>query len=182
MDLTKWQMSRLFAYYFSRKYHSDIIQDTGTYIKTVLHAIRKYGLPPEKYWPYLLDAINEQPSFDALIESDNLRGISYYEIPENNKTWGTRRCLADKKPVIFGAYINQEFMLTDGLEILDPAKDGEPTGGHAMYCNGWGYNENNETYFDVVSSWGTQFGNLGTCRVSPAFINKCQDLSIIDNI
>lgn len=171
--------SRLQMYYHSRRFYKKIteLQDDGTYIKTCALGCRRYGVAEERYYPFVLENINEQPEFSVLTLSDKLRGIEFYEFPEENLIDWMLLALNNKYPFVFGTWISGDFVDFVGDVFDEPLQNG-PRYGHAMYCNGYRY-IGEELQFHIVNSWGRSFGNNGQCFVTRSFMQNAQECTVL---
>jgi hypothetical protein len=178
-DIYPIRHSRLQMYYHARRFHQELedLQDTGTSIKTCALGCRRYGIAEEREYPFELEKINDQPGFSILVSAKHLRGMEYYEFPEENKIEWMLLALNNGYPFIFGAWISNDFMNFTG-DIFDEPKVNGPRFGHAMYCNGYRY-VGSELQFHIVNSWGGGFGNSGQCYVTIDFMRDAQECTVL---
>jgi len=176
--------SRLFLYYNSRRMHQGPVKISGTYLRTCIKAMRKFGCPDEFYWPYTTTKkiVNRRPGWDPYVHAFARRGGSFYSI----KTIGPLRVIAIKRaiaagyPVCFGTEIDRAFVSSYGPTVV-----GRPTkrriGGHAMTIIGYRTGPDGDTLFKVLNSWGPRWRNKGCVWLQEDYINwlRTQDLTII---
>lgn len=168
--------SRLFAYFFAR---TNPTEDSGTWLRAVFEALNKFGFPPESVWPYddnpdpKVGSFAKQPGMRAMRASyDQVKPTEYRRIYETGEArlQVIKRALAQRQLVCFGTDVTERFC-SNGYEpgeVIMPPEEGEPiAGGHAMAIAGYDGNE-----FDIVNSWGTDFGDQGFCTFDGSYLTS----------
>lgn len=158
--------SRMFLYKMARKLDG-YTGDSGAQLRTAMKALRLFGTPPERYWPYDVDEFDAEPSAFAYVLAQNWQGQNYHRLdiegrPRDEVLDLVRRLLVDNQPIVFGflvfGYGNRKG------EFILPKKGQRPHGGHAiMAC---GYDDTREIEGSkgallVYNSWGRRWGEDG---------------------
>jgi len=151
-------LSRLFAYFNARRLGGTILWDSGSTIRTVVKAGRKYGVCKESLWPYETNLFVVRPT-DACYKEGREHQITAYQRLSGLDE--IRACLAMGLPVVFGfaVYehaISEEVGRSGVLRI--PEEDERMMGGHAILAVG--YDDNAKTIL-FRNSWGTSWGQAG---------------------
>lgn len=113
---------------------------------------------------------NKEPDA-SLIEQSRQNAIKDYIALFNNsskpkdKVLRTKRSIAEGKPVVVGMNIKESLK---GLSAEDPiwhpgGEDDKPMGGHALVVVGY---SNASTTFDILNSWGPNWGDNGFFQMS----------------
>ena len=174
--------SRLFAYWFSRAYHSATHEDLGTYLRTCFQALNKFGFPPESVWPYETSRWSRMPGMSAVSAAFDQRSPTVYRRIYDD---GARRIDAIKRAlgagflVAFGTNVSNDFVTNrNTADPIDPPRGLSIAGGHAMCVVGFDGDR-----FDVVNSWGTRWGNDGFCTFTADYLawSDTRDLWIVEN-
>jgi C1A family cysteine protease len=168
--------SRLFLYKVSRGL-LHWTGDTGAFLRTTMGALVLFGVPPEEYWPYVVDDYEKEPSGFCYAFAQNYQAISYYRLdpPGTSATAlldQIKTNLAASLPAIFGftVYNSYSQAVTTG-KIPYPTTGEKINGGHAIMAVG--YDDNMkilntnagaiETTGAILirNSWGTGWGEAG---------------------
>jgi C1A family cysteine protease len=167
--------SRLFLYKTTR----DLMQvtgDTGAYLRTTMGAMSLFGVPPEKYWPYIVSKFDIEPAPFLYAFADKFNALTYFRLDPPGIS--TSALLASIKaniaagiPSMFGftVYDSIRQAATTG-KIPLPCSGESILGGHAI--DAVGYDDNmkiNNANCDLVTtgaflirnSWGTSWGDKG---------------------
>lgn len=89
---------------------------------------------------------------------------------DKQKIIKTKKSLVNKMPVMIGMNITESFWLLQPKQAQWQPKDGEEIlGGHALLVVG--YNDIDQT-FEVMNSWGTNWGNNGFGKIS--YLDFCK--------
>lgn len=167
--------SRLMGYYLARAYEGPVVVDAGTYIRDFFRALNRFGYAPETAWSYNQDAVNIAPGTDAFrLAFDQKAPTEYFRVGADRLT-ECKRAVAAGHLVVFGTPIAEDFFGDDGKTPILPPEGKKIAGGHAMCLAGY-----DEDGFDVVNSWGVEWGKGGWCRFSNAYVEweGTQDLWI----
>ena len=168
--------SRLFLYKVTR----DLLGwtgDTGAYLRTTMGALVLFGVPPEKYWPYLVAKFDIEPSGFLYAFAQNYQAITYYRLdpagtPRDVLLNRIKLFLAFGMPSMFGVtvYSSISQAATSG-EIPFPAPGERVLGGHAIVAVGYDNNKkikNNSPGSTqttgallIRNSWGIGWGTAG---------------------
>lgn len=161
-----YDVSRLFIYYNSRKYHHDEDKDSGTMEETAVKSLQEYGVCSESTWPYedTLDALTTKPNKNAYNEAKNFKIKEFQSVEVDLNTW--KSALAEGHPIIFGMSLFDSFdrQKRPGLVPMPSAKERsrESHSGHSMLCVGY---SDPDRLFIVRNSWGTSWGDDGYCYI-----------------
>ena len=168
-------VSRLFLYKVTR----NLLKwsgDTGAFLRTAMAALRLYGAPPESYWPYIVEKIDEEPGAFVYALAQNYKATKYVkldnkDISKEELVTNIKKNLAIGFPLMFG------FSTFDSLAqarytglIPFPSKTETAKGGHAVGC--FGYDDTLEITHDftkektkgaflIRNSWGPKWGHQG---------------------
>jgi C1A family cysteine protease len=158
--------SRLFVYKLARQLDG-FKGDTGAYIRTAMKALRLFGAPPERHWPYDIGKFDEDPPAMAFAYGQSLQALQYYRLDCRGQDRQTclgllKQLVASGYPVAFG-FLVYSFGNKDG-EFPMPDKDDRYYGGHAVMAVG--YDDAREIGKStgailIRNSWGTDWGQDG---------------------
>jgi C1A family cysteine protease len=161
-----FEPSRMFAYRTARRLLG-WSGDTGLPLRVTLKAIREFGLPPEKEWPYQLDTLDRDPEAFLFALARRASGLTYVRLDARGQrpqeTLETvRRFLAAGFACVFGFPVSTA-VSRDG-EIPFPTVFDRIRGGQAVLAPG--YDDNCRIRSDrgalmVANSWGEQWGEDG---------------------
>lgn len=177
-------LSRLFAYYVSRLYHHETNRDSGTFLRTCIAGLNKFGFCPEDVWPY-----DDGPSkfkrmpptavFHAAF--DQRSPTVYHRIYSEGRDRldDIKRALGKGYLVAFGTDVSNDFCSDVGTDKpIDPPVGKTIAGGHAMCFVG----HQGDT-FKVINSWGTNWGLTGYCDFTGDYVawGGTRDIWIIEH-
>ncbi len=161
------QLSRLFAYWYSRYAHGATDRDDGTYIRLCWDQIRKLGVCPEDLWPYDDNpdgdgSVFKSPPMKAIMTGNSNKVTSTYRID----TWGQERlddfelAIRANHPVNFGTPVSKAFTLLRDIagDGFKRPNDNEIVGRHAMLLTGVRRVATGRRQFLVRNSWGYWWG------------------------
>ena len=69
--------SRLFLYKTTRNLLG-LTGDSGAYLRTTAEAMLLFGVPPEKYCPYIISKFDDEPAAFLYSFADNYKAVNYY--------------------------------------------------------------------------------------------------------
>jgi C1A family cysteine protease len=162
-------VSRLFIYYNARELDGDTSQDEGTYLRSCVRVLRKYGACLENTWSFDLERILDQPHKRAYKEAAKFRIKEADRVEVDQQAM--RSCLAEGYPFVFGLQLFSSFQQagSNGLVPMpDPDNEGHD-GGHAMLCVGY---SDDDQVFIVRNSWGEEWGDRGYCYIPYDYMTK----------
>lgn len=167
--------SRLFLYKVTR----DLLGwtgDTGAFLRTTIGALRLFGAPPEKFWPYVIAKFDLEPSPFLYAFGADYRAVKYYRLDPPGTTPAQllsriKTNLAAGIPSMFGftVYASITQANTTG-KIPFPALGEAVRGGHAIVVAGYDDSmviKNTPSgpqttgAFLIRNSWGTGWGDAG---------------------
>lgn len=160
--------SRLFTYKVTRNL-LNWTGDRGAYLRTAMHSVAAFGVPPEKHWPYVVNRYDEEPSAFLYSFADNYKALNYARLdPIGLKP---AEVLASLKRVLKAGYcavfgFTVYTSLSGKADIPFPTQTDSVSGGHAVMAVGYDDNHKNEEGVEVPSliirnSWGTGWGEQG---------------------
>lgn len=158
--------SRLFVYKATRNLLG-WRGDTGAYCRTTLKALAKFGVCPERYWPYVISKFDDDPPAFCWAYAAQARALRYFrldsyrrsrpELLELIKTMATMGM-----PPIFGFTV---YNFGDEEGNFPMPKEGDRVyGGHAVMCVGFDDNhtvDGTNGALRIRNSWGTGWGASG---------------------
>jgi C1A family cysteine protease len=168
--------SRLFLYKATRNM-MHWTGDTGAFLRSTMGALALFGVPPEEYWPYVVNDFDKEPSAFCYAFAQNYQAISYYRLDPP----GTARdvllhriktYLAAGLPSMFGFTVYSSYTQAAATGKIPYPTSGERiAGGHAIVAVGYddGMKIKNtipgaaETKGALLirNSWGTGWGSSG---------------------
>jgi C1A family cysteine protease len=172
--------SRLFLYKATRLLMGDEGKgDSGAYIRTTLGAIRLFGIPNEKYWPYT----DEETKFDVMPEAwlwsfgQSFQSIKHFRLDYssdgNENIQRMKEYVTNGYALDFGFVVYSSFRQarTNGGIFPYPAATQESVeGGHSVLIVGYDDNKKSKNNIDgntktgcflIRNSWGTSWGDHG---------------------
>lgn len=169
--------SRLFVYKATRDLLG-VTGDTGAWLRNTMGALVTCGVPPEKYWPYVIADFDKEPSAFVYSVADNFEAVSYFShdplganIPAANVLASVKAYLAAGIPSMFGFYGFPSFDNSDvpgGIPYPCPGESAQ--WGHAIVAIGYDDSKKikntlcNKTTTGALlirNSWGTTWGAAG---------------------
>jgi C1A family cysteine protease len=162
--------SRLFLYKVTRNLMG-IKGDEGAELRTTMKAMVLFGIPPESYWPYKIEAFDEEPQAFCYAFAQSYKTTKYYRLdPAGQSTDKTmvavKKSLAAGLPPMFGFTVFSSIPPTgEGKgEIPFPSVGDSVEGGHAIVAVG--YDDKKKVGKDtgallIRNSWGTGWGDKG---------------------
>ncbi|MBI5420473.1 MAG: cysteine protease [Deltaproteobacteria bacterium] len=134
--------SRLFLYKATR----DLLGkkgDTGAYLRTTMAAMALFGIPPEKYWPYVPAKYDVEPSGFLYAFAHNYRSLVYYSLdppgtPPAVLLNRIKANLAAGLPGMFGFTVYSSISQAGATGMIPyPAAGEGMLGGHAVVAVGY---------------------------------------------
>ena len=167
--------SRLFLYKTTRNLLG-LAGDSGAYLRTTAEAMLLFGVPPEKYCPYIISNFDDEPAAFLYSFADNYKAVNYYRYdpPGTTKTQllsSIKRNLGAGMPSMFGFTVYTSINLAAGSgEIPYPSQGEKMMGGHAVCAVGYDdskviVNPSNKKSSKgallIRNSWGSSWGDNG---------------------
>lgn len=158
--------SRLFVYKMARQLDG-FEGDTGAQLRTAMKALRLFGAPPERYWPYDVAKFDEDPPAFVFALGQNWQATKYYRIDTKDRSREDcllmmKQLMEDHQPVVLG-FLVFSYGNKDG-EFPMPKKGNKPSGGHAIMLCGYDDDRVIDGYkgaFLLRNSWGKRWGMDG---------------------
>jgi C1A family cysteine protease len=158
--------SRMFLYRTARRLMG-WTGDSGIPLRTTLKAIVRYGLVPERLWPYDAQTLDDDPDAFVYASADRIPDAVYVRLdgrgerPENTLET-VKRFLAAGFASVFGFVVCTS--VTDEAEIPCPTIFDGVRGGQAVLAVG--YDDNRRVRSDrgallIMNSWGKEWGDGG---------------------
>lgn len=169
--------SRLFLYKTTRNLLG-WTGDTGAYLRTTMKSMCLFGVPHERYWPYITSRYNDEPSAFCYSFAQNFQAIKYYRLD----TFGTSRKDLLKRiklfidhgfPSMFGFSVFNSISnaANNNGEIPFPYKRERVLGGHAVVALGYDDKKSIKNPHPlskptkgallIRNSWSTNWGDQG---------------------
>lgn len=178
--------SRLWGYYFARAIHHMTAFDSGTHLRSFFQAINAIGFPPESAWPYSDDKGGDRPTFTRQPKTNAFRLAADQRAPTvyrrifsegGARLEDVKLAIANGFAVCFGVDVTEDF----ADDLIDPTKplgppNGPIAGGHAMAAVGY-----DGDVFEIVNSWGDEWGDGGFFLASGEFLEAARDLWTVEH-
>lgn len=154
--------------YWRCKQIDSIPDEEGTYPRIAMKVLQKYGVPQEKYWPYIPHQ-TDKPRKEIDKFAKPFKILAYARL---NSILEMKRSLIINGPFLAGVIIFDNWMTekvgnTGFIPI--PDKKNKRIGGHAICIIG--YNED-KGLFKFKNSWGKEWGNKGYGYLDYEYIEK----------
>lgn len=150
--------SRLFLYRVTRRFLGwEHLGDTGAFLRSTMKALRLFGSPPERYWPYVEAAWDDEPDAFAYAFAQNFKSLEYFRL--DTDVVQLKSCLDSGLPFAFGfscfESLDAPEVTATGL-IPYPLARERNTGGHAVLAVGY-----TQSHVIIRNSWGAAWGDDG---------------------
>ncbi|MEW6534358.1 MAG: C1 family peptidase [Candidatus Auribacterota bacterium] len=167
--------SRLFLYKVTRNLLG-WTGDTGAFLRSTMGALVLFGVPPEQYWPYIIEEFDTEPTAFCYAFAQNYQAIQYFRLDPPGRDKQSlleqiKKMLAHGLPAMFGftVYSSISSASADGC-IPYPAPGEKVNGGHAVVAVGYDDAKKITTpsvghkttgAFLIRNSWGESWGDKG---------------------
>ena len=158
------ELSELFHYYHVRGIYGGYPEDSGQSLRDGAKVLQKIGTCPEKMWPYNESKWNSSPS--SLANSM----ARFWKIKEYARCYTVehiKESIAVGYPVVFGMKTFPDF--DKGIKTHFEVPKTFDMGGHAVTIIGY---DDDLQQFEIVNSWGTNWGNKGFATMSYECVEK----------
>jgi len=159
--------SRLFVYYNARKLDGSIKYDAGSYLRSGIKSVVKWGVCKEvPTWPYDIEKYTQKPSLKAYREGTTHQALKYSRLGQSINTM--KQCLAEGYPFVCGISIYESFLSeeTEKTGVIPmPGRDERVEGGHAITIVGY-----DAKSFILRNSWGEEWGQKGYATIPHEYL------------
>lgn len=167
--------SRLFLYKVTRKL-LNLTGDTGAYLRSTMGALALFGLPPEKYYPYITKDYDNEPDSFCYSLANNYKSIQYFRLDDSSTTEDLllkkiKSFIAAGIPSMFGFTVYDSYHQADkDGKIPFPSNIEKIVGGHAVVAIGYddsivieNIRSKEKTIGAILirNSWSENWGNKG---------------------
>jgi C1A family cysteine protease len=173
--------SRLFLYKVTRNL-LEWTGDTGAFLRTTMGAMVLFGVPPERYWPYVISSFDDEPLQFCYAFAQNFKANKYYRLDPPGTSASellnrVRRFIAAGYPSMFGFTVYSSMPGSgDGKgEIPYPEPGDSVRGGHAVVAVGYDDGKrigSRRGALLIRNSWGTGWGENGYGWLPYAYVES----------
>ncbi len=173
--------SRLFLYKVTRNL-LEWTGDTGAFLRTTMGAMVLFGVPPERYWPYVISSFDDEPLQFCYAFAQNFKANKYYRLDPPGTSASellnrVRRFIAAGYPSMFGFTVYSSMPGSgDGKgEIPYPEPGDSVRGGHAVVAVGYDDGKrigSRRGALLIRNSWGTGWGENGCGWLPYAYVES----------
>ncbi len=136
--------SRLFIYKATRNL-MQVTGDTGAKLRTTMGALALTGVAHEKYWPYDVSKVNEEPPAFVYAVAQNYEALKYFchdplgaNVPKSQLVQSLKNYIAHQIPFMFGFYGFPSFHYGDAPgHIPMPCQNESYSWAHAVMAVGY---------------------------------------------
>ncbi len=193
---TAEELSRLFLYFEERRLEGTTDQDAGANMRSIGKALNKAGVCRESLWPYLERHFADDPPDNADADAAYRKVTAYTKLAN---IAAIKQYIATlEQPVMIGFEVYESFEAdavaqTGKVPMPDTDKE-QLLGGHAVLVVGYdddfgkvskyggflsdlfrkftGLNADDDGYFIVRNSWGSDWGDGGYFYLPYAFVRQ----------
>ena len=150
----KLVFSPQFLYYVERWFDNDLPGDNGSYGRTSVRCMNRFGCCLEETDPYDPSQMDTKPTDAQFAAATSFRGGAYHALSTVDEM---KRCLASNYPFLLGFAVHQSFEEI-GSDGIAPPPSGTIIGGHEVLVIGY---DDTTSRFKVRNSWGAGWGASG---------------------
>jgi C1A family cysteine protease len=175
------EASRLFLYKVTRNL-LEWTGDTGAFLRTTMGAMVLFGVPPERYWPYVISSFDDEPPQFCYAFAQNFQANKYYRLDPPGTSASellnrVRRFIVAGYPAMFGFTVYSSMPGPgDGKgEIPYPEPGDSVRGGHAIVAVGYDDGKKIDGRIGALlirNSWGTDWGESGYGWLPYAYVES----------
>lgn len=161
-------LSEAFVYYNAREKTGDTDKDDGTTLQNIIKAMTDHGVCVEELCPYDETKYNERPNEEAYQDGLKRKVNAAKNVPVNIDI--IKSAIIDGYPVVASFRVFDSLAKNVGGFVplpTDRERANSKKEYHAMVICGY---SDQEGYFIVRNSWGTQFGDKGYCYMPYAYV------------
>jgi C1A family cysteine protease len=167
--------SRLFLYKTTRTLLG-FTGDTGAYLRTTAESMLLFGVPPEKFYPYIIEKFDDEPAAFLYAFANNYKAVEYYRYdppgtPKPKLLDAIKKNLSAGLPSMFGFTVYSSIGQAASTGLIPFPSNGEKMlGGHAIDAVGYDDNivitnaitkKSTKGALLIRNSWGTDWGIKG---------------------
>ena len=158
--------SRLFFYYNERVIEDTVAEDAGADVVDGEAYVKTNGICSEALWPYNISRFDTQPPTTCFTQAKQHKIKTFQVLPQTDLVISMQSHLNNKEPLLIAIAVYDSFMSesvsTTGVVPLPDVNTETCQGGHEMCVLGY---DNKKQAFQVMNSWGTSWGQHGTCWI-----------------
>lgn len=158
--------------YNTIKSKDDLKCENGAYVSDAMDLIKAYGILKFDDFPYSDDSCGTKPSDNGLKLAANNKIATFLRLADwdnpVNLAINVKKALANNNPVVIGMRVSSSFYSVS--DVWSGIQEGSE-GGHAMVVIGYDDNKAGGA-FELMNSWGTNWGNSGFIWVRYADFEK----------
>lgn len=166
----KWEISSDGEIIENRVYSPSFIynqinggEDEGADFLDAINILQNKGIAPLSVMPYVEEDFYSKPDEEILDSAFKYR-ISIAKRIDPNSINVIKSYLAGGFPLVFGAYIDEEFYELEGPEVITNINfDTTENFSHAMVLVGY---DDSKNAFKIMNSWGTSWRDDGFCWIN----------------
>jgi hypothetical protein len=179
-DANREAVAALGIYFNARAEHGMEAYDAGTFLRTGIKSLVRFGPLRERDWPFDASKVNRRPSWNAYRRAHDGKGPrGYYRIDSTGdaRLREIQSAIAAEHPVVFGTTVTETFMPHEGGALIERPPSGDPVvGGHAMCVVGY-----DADMYRIANSWGTSWRDGGFAWLRESYLTweDTRDLWVI---